>query len=318
MSVIAAPREQVDRTPPLRSLNPVWIAALLLGGALAAWIVTVDRMQGMDAGPGTDLGGLGWYVGIWVTMMAAMMLPSVAPMALIFARVSRERQRRELATFVPTWMFVAGYLAAWTVYGLLAYGVFRLVTAIDSGFLAWDRAGPYVAGGAIAAAGVYQLTPLKEVCLRHCRGPLHFIMHGWREGRIGALRMGVEHGLYCVGCCWGLMVILFAVGIMSLFWMAVVAGIIFAEKVMPYGLRLSRVFALAFVAFGIWVAVAPDSVPGLTDPSRAPSMMMQMDDKGMQTDSKGMQMGNTEKMGKQTKAPAGKMRDRSMGMDEGK
>jgi predicted metal-binding membrane protein len=277
MTVVAPPRDQVDRPSPLRSINPIWITALLLAAALVAWIVTVDRMQGMDAGPGTDLGGLGWYVGIWVTMMAAMMLPSVAPMVLFFTRVSRERHRQGRAASVSTWIFLAGYLAAWTAYGLIAYSVFRLVTAVDSGFLAWDEAGPYVAGGAIAAAGIYQLTPLKELCLRHCRGPMHFILHGWRDGRIGALRMGAEHGLYCVGCCWGLMVILFALGVMSLVWMAAVAGLIFAEKVLPYGLRLSRVFGLAFVALGIWVAAAPSSVPGLTDPGKAPSMM-QMND----------------------------------------
>jgi predicted metal-binding membrane protein len=276
VSVLAPPRGDVDRTPPLRSLNPIWVTALLLAGALATWVVTVDRMQGMDAGPGTDLGGLGWYLGIWVTMMAAMMLPSVAPMVLIFARRSRERRRQEKGIFVPTWIFVAGYLAAWTAYGLAAYGIFRLITAVDTGIFAWDRAGPYFAGGAIAAAGIYQLTPLKELCLRHCRGPLHFILHGWREGRIGALRMGLEHGLFCVGCCWGLMVILFALGVMSLFWMAAIAGVIFAEKVLPYGLRLSRGFAVAFVAFGIWIATAPASVPGLTDPAKAPAMM-QMD-----------------------------------------
>ena len=255
--------------------RPVPLAALILGAALVAWIVTVDRMRGMDAGPGTDLGGLGWYVGIWVTMMAAMMLPSVAPMALLFARISRDRQERGRA-FVPTWIFLAGYLAAWTIYGLAAYGLFRLVTALGTNWLAWDRAGPYVTGGAIAAAGIYQLTPLKEICLRHCRGPMHYVLHGWREGRLGALRMGVEHGIYCVGCCWGLMVILFALGVMSLFWMVAVAAVIFAEKVLPYGLRLSRVFALAFVALGIWVAISPGSVPGLTDPGSKPAMMNQM------------------------------------------
>jgi predicted metal-binding membrane protein len=279
VSVVAPPRNQVDRTSPLRSLNPIGITVLILAAAFVAWIVTIDRMQGMDAGPGTDLGGLGWYLGIWVTMMAAMMLPSVAPMVLIFTRVSRERRRQGRATFVPTWVFLAGYLSAWVAYGLLAYGVFRLVTSLDNGFLAWDEAGPYVAGGAVAAAGLYQLTPLKDLCLRHCRGPMHFILHGWREGRTGALRMGAEHGLYCVGCCWGLMVILFVLGVMSLFWMAAVAAIIFAEKVLPYGLRLSRVFAFAFIAFGIWIAVAPSSVPGLTDPSKAPSMM-EMDKMG--------------------------------------
>jgi predicted metal-binding membrane protein len=275
MSSLAPPRSQVDRSSPLRSLNPVWTAALLLAAALVAWIVTIDRMWGMDAGPGTDLGGLGWFAGIWVTMMAAMMLPSVAPMVLLFARISRERRGQGRA-FVPTWVFLAGYLGAWTAYGVAAYGLFRLVTAFGTDSLAWNRAGPYVTGGAIAAAGLYQLTPLKEVCLRHCRGPMHYVLHGWRDGRLGALRMGAEHGLFCVGCCWGLMVALFALGVMSLFWMAVVAAVIFVEKVLPYGLRLSRGFALALVALGIWVAAAPGSVPGLTDPDAPGSPSMQM------------------------------------------
>jgi predicted metal-binding membrane protein len=260
---------------PTHRRNPVLTTAVLLGAALVAWIVTFERMRGMDGGPGTDLGGLGWYLGIWVTMMAAMMLPSAAPMVLVFSRVSRERLRSGRAGSVPTWVFLAGYLAAWTAYGLLAYGAFRLIDGVDHGLLAWDRAGPYVAGGAVAAAGLYQLSPLKEVCLRHCRSPLHYIFGGWREGRLGALRMGAEHGLYCVGCCWGLMVVLFAVGVMSLFWMAVIAGVIFAEKVLPYGFRLSRAFAVSLVAFGIWIAVSPSSVPGLTDPGSAPAMQME-------------------------------------------
>jgi predicted metal-binding membrane protein len=304
-----APRD--DARSPLRSISPTAVAAVLLAGALVAWLITIDRMWGMDAGPGTELGGLGWYVGIWVTMMAAMMLPSVAPMALIFARISRDRAQRGQA-YVPTWIFLGGYLAAWTAYGLLAYGVYRLVIAAGTGWLAWDRAGPYVAGGAIVLAGIYELTPLKEVCLRHCRGPLHFILHGWRTGRFGALRMGVEHGLYCIGCCWGLMIILFAVGVMSLFWMAAIAAVIFAQKTLPYGIRLSRVFALAIAGFGIWIAVAPGSVPGLTDPAKAPSMQqMQMDDtggNGMKPTDNGMAPSDDEGM----KPPPGKDR---MGSD---
>ncbi len=252
--------------------NPVSVAAIVLGGALVAWIVTFERMEGMDAGPGTHLGGLGWYIGVWVTMMAAMMLPSVAPMALAFARVSRHRAGLGRAEFVPTWTFLAGYLLAWTGYGLVAYSVFRLITTFDIGFLAWDERGPWVAGGAVAAAGLYQLTPLKEICLSHCRSPLHFVLHGWKEGRLGALQMGFVHGAYCVGCCWGLMVVLFALGVMSLTWMAMVAGIIFAEKVLPFGSRLTRVFALIFVVLGIWIAAAPDSVPGLTQPNKVPAM----------------------------------------------
>lgn len=260
-----------------RRSNPLPAAFVLLAAALVAWVVTFDRMRGMDAGPGTDLGGLGWFIGIWVTMMAAMMLPSVSPMVLAFARVSRERANRGQIAFVPTWIFVVGYLAAWTAYGLLAYGAFRVVESLAGGALAWDRSGPYVAGGAIVAAGLYQLTPIKDVCLRHCRGPLHFLLHRWHEGKLGALRMGLVHGLYCVGCCWGLMVVLFSLGVMSLFWMAVIAGVIFAEKVFPYGERLTRVVAVGFVALGLWIAISPGSVPGLTDPADPgnPSMRME-------------------------------------------
>jgi predicted metal-binding membrane protein len=133
-----------------------------------------------------------------------------------------------------------------------------------------------IAGAAIAAAGIYQLTPLKRVCLRHCRSPLHYVMGGWRSGRFGAVKMGLEHGAFCVGCCWGLMLILLALGVMSLTWMLVVAGLIFTEKVMPHGDRLARVFAIAFVGLGIWVAAAPGSVPGLTQPSSAAVMSMHM------------------------------------------
>src|SRR5438093_7758814 len=129
---------------------------LLVAGAVGAWAVTVYRMRGMDAGPGTDLGGLGWYLGIWVTMTAAMMLPSAVPAARHVARLARR---------VPTLLFSAGYLAVWTGYGLLAYGVFRLVTSFDIGWLAWDQGGPYVVGGVIAAAGLYELTPLKRLSL---------------------------------------------------------------------------------------------------------------------------------------------------------
>lgn len=228
---------------------------LLVGTALVAWAVTVERMRGMDAGPGTDLGSVGWFVGAWVTMSAAMMLPSAMPAALRLARISRSL------------LFVAGYLAAWTAYGLLAYGLFRLVNRLDPNWLAWDDKGPYVAGGAIVAAGIYELTPLKRRLLRRCRGPLH-------AGRDGALRAGLENGTYCVGCCFGLMVVLFALGVMSLVWMAVVAAVIFAEKVLPFGVRLPRVVAPALVVLGIWVAISPSSVPMLTEPDEAPAMHM--------------------------------------------
>jgi predicted metal-binding membrane protein len=243
------------------------IVAGLLVGALASWAVAVARMRGMDQGPGTDLGGLTSFLGLWLTMMAAMMLPSVAPMVLTFARVHAQRTERGRRDTVPTWVFVSGYFAVWTAYGLLAYGVFLIAHDLGSSFLAWDGNGRYLAGGAIAAAGTYQLTPAKAVCLRHCRSPLHFLAHGWREGRIGALRLGVVHGSYCVGCCFGLFVILFAVGVMSLFWMAFIAAVIFIEKALPFGERASRVFALAFILLGLLIAVDASFVPGLPEPS---------------------------------------------------
>lgn len=252
----------------------ILVAAALLAATLVAWVVTIDQMRGMDAGPGTALGALGWYVGIWVTMMAAMMLPSAAPMVLLYAKVASGSSRRGRA-FAPTWVFVAGYLAAWTVYGLVAFGVYRGIVAADIGFLAWDRQGPIVAGGAIAAAGAFELTPLKDACLRHCRSPLHFLLHGWRDGWRGAFVMGAEHGGYCVGCCFGLMLILFALGVMSLVWMGIVAVVILVQKVLPLGRRSLAAFAVFLVGVGIWVAAAPGTVPALVQPDQA-RMQMQM------------------------------------------
>jgi predicted metal-binding membrane protein len=184
---------------------------------------------------------------------------------LLFHRVSREQARRE-QPFVPTPVFVLSYLAVWTAYGLAAYALYRLVLRFDFAFLDWDRSGAYVAGAALAAAGLYELTPLKSVCLRHCRHPLHFVLGNWRPGCAGAVRMGGEHGAFCVGCCLGLMAVLFALGVMSLTWMAVVAVLIFAQKVLPRGEALTWAFAVVLVAAGVWVAAAPGSVPGLTLP----------------------------------------------------
>ncbi|HYX76815.1 MAG TPA: DUF2182 domain-containing protein [Gaiellaceae bacterium] len=237
--------------------NPVAVAGALVGGALAAWIVTLVRMRGMDAGPGAELGALGWYLGIWVTMSAAMMLPATAPMVVVFSRVSRERARHRSLPAVGTWVFVAGYLVAWTLYGLVAYGLDNGARSLAPRFLTWEHGERYLAGAALVAAGLYELTPLKEVCLRHCRGPIHFVHSGWRDGSAGALRMGSEHGLYCVGCCWGLMLALFALGVMSLTWMAAIAVVIFAQKVLPRGDRLAPVVAAALVALAAWVLVSP-------------------------------------------------------------
>ena len=246
------------------------VAAALLAIVLVTWLITIERMDGMDAGPGTDLGGLGWFLGVWVTMMAAMMFPAAAPMVVVVARVSGRLSRA--ASGVPTAMFIAGYLAVWTAFGLVAYLVVEALGAAGPGVLSWDRQGPLVAGAAVAAAGAYQLTPLKRACLRHCRSPLAFVMHRWRRGPGGALLMGLEHGSWCLGCCVGLMLVLLVLGVMSITWMVVVAAVIFAEKVLPIGVRLSGAVALVLIGLGIWIASAPASVPGLTEPGMAMPM----------------------------------------------
>jgi predicted metal-binding membrane protein len=238
---------------------------MLLGVALVAWVVAGEAMSGMDEGPGTSLGTLGWFIGIWVTMMAAMMLPSAMPTVLLFAGLRRG---------AGAWVFVLGYLLAWTTYGLAAYAIYRAVRAVAPSFLAWDEQGPWVAGGALVAAGLYQLTPLKRACLRHCRSPLHFLLRG-RPGRLGSVRLGVGHGAYCVGCCTGLMLVLFALGVMSLVWMAGVAAAILVEKTLPSGESFARLLAVVFIALGVWVAVSPTSVPGLTQPTEV-EMEMEM------------------------------------------
>jgi predicted metal-binding membrane protein len=244
------------------------VVVVLVAAALVAWIVTVDRMDGMDAGPGTDLGAFGWYLGSWVTMMAAMMLPSEVPTVLVFGRTRGGAQTGE---------FVVGYLLAWTVYGVAAYAAYRGIRAARPSFLAWDAGGPWIAGGALAAAGIYQSTPLKHACLQHCRSPLQFLLRG-RPGRLGAVSMGIEHGAVCVSCCLGLMLALFALGVMSLFWMGVVAVAILIEKAAPGGEVFARGLAVALVALGIGVALAPGSVPWLTEPGQ---MQMHHEMKGM-------------------------------------
>ena len=249
-------------------MRPEPVAVGVLAVALVAWVVTLDRMRGMDAGPGTDLGALGWFLGVWTTMMAAMMLPSALPAIVVFTRAARGGTAALSSR--------AGYLLVWAAYGLAAYGVYRLLAAAAPSFLAWDDAGPYVAGAAIVAAGLYELTPLKAVCLRHCRSPLHFLLARWRPGTRGALLMGGEHGLWCAGCCWALMVVLFAVGVMSVAWMAVIALVVFAEKVLPGGRRLTLGIAAALVVLGLWIALAPGSVPGLTEPGGTAPMEMGM------------------------------------------
>ena len=251
-------------------LRPVFTAArsrlglivLLLFLAALAWWFTVDQMRGMDAGPGTELGPFAWFLGIWVVMMAAMMFPSVAPTVALYSTMTKKR-----TPFAPL-VFVSGYLVTWTAAGLLAFVASGLGRRLIGDALSWDRAGRWVAAGILVIAAVYELTPLKTICLRHCRSPLGFLLGSWRDGLPGALRMGVKHGAWCVGCCWALMASLFALGVMSVAWMAFVAALIALEKTLPWGRLATYGTAAILVTLGLLLIVVPDAVPGLTIPGK--------------------------------------------------
>jgi predicted metal-binding membrane protein len=271
---------RVPRAAALADRRQLGLVLLLLVLAAVAWVVSDERMAGMHAGPGAHLGTIGFYVVTWVVMMAAMMFPSILPMVLTYRRIQiGKRERGQSAPFGATACFIAGYLVMWTLAGLAFYLVVDLARSASIESLAWNRAGPYVAGGVILAAGLYQLTPLKDACLRRCRGPFMFLISSWRNGRIGALRMGIEHGGWCVGCCWALMAALFALGVMSLAWMALVAALIAIEKMLPWKAVANRGIAVLLVALGLAVAFVPDHVPGLM-PAEAAGAMDAMEDGG--------------------------------------
>jgi predicted metal-binding membrane protein len=247
------------------------LIGLLLGLAAVAWWSTADRMAGMDAGPGTALGALGWFLGVWAVMMAAMMFPSAAPTVALYARMARRR-----APTAPLF-FAAGYLLTWTAAGLLAYAAFDVGRAVLGDELAWESAGRWVAGGTLLVAAAYELTPLKDACLSKCRSPLGFLVGSWRDGLAGAVSMGARHGAWCVGCCWALMAALFALGVMSLAWMALVAALVALEKILRWQ-HTTYAVALILLVLGVLLIAAPDSVPGLVvpgDDAPADSMSMQ-------------------------------------------
>ena len=189
---------------------------------------------------------------MWSVMMVAMMLPSATPMILLYEKVNRKRELKGRARD-PIAIFVGGYLLAWMGFSvfatLLNWGLH------SGGFLTsmMGRLMPVIAGVSLLAAGIYQWTPLKHACLTHCRSPVGFLMAHWHEGRWGAVRMGVHHGLYCLGCCWLLMVLLFVLGVMNLFWIAALAVFVLAEKVVPKGHLLGRIAGLFMIAWGGWL-----------------------------------------------------------------
>jgi predicted metal-binding membrane protein len=235
------------------------VGATMTGGMRA------DAMAGMESMAGMAMGGMsaaGWsfsgavvFVAIWTVMMAAMMLPAAAPMIMIFASAPA---RRGQAAFVPTWIFVAGYLLVWLMAGVIVYVIIEIATetanhlgSVEKG--AWA---PIALGIILIMAGVYQFTPIKRVCLRHCRSPFAFVAMHWRDGRLGAVQMGVVHGIFCLGCCWALFAVLVAAGTMSLAWMLALTLVVFAEKVLPMARFISPAIGIALVILGLALSVS--------------------------------------------------------------
>jgi predicted metal-binding membrane protein len=208
-----------------------------------------DGMAGMMAKAAWTLGYAGIMFTMWWVMMAAMMLPSAAPILLLFARINR-KEKSAGRPFIPTGIFAAGYLVAWGGFSVLATGLQWALERL--GLLSPMMATTdYWLGGAILlAAGAWQLTPIKGMCLRHCRSPMGFLVQSWRPGRGGAFRMGLEHGSFCLGCCWFLMGLLFFGGIMNLFWVIGLAGFVLLEKTVPIGSWIGRILGVGVAAWG--------------------------------------------------------------------
>ncbi|HWO72492.1 MAG TPA: DUF2182 domain-containing protein [Dehalococcoidia bacterium] len=238
------------------------ILAVLLALAAAAWAVLIWQSQTMDdEGMGLTMGmGAPLFIAIWAAMMVAIMFPTAAPMILTFARVQANR-RAQGRPFVPTWLFVGSYIALWSATGLLAYlaAVLGDSLAEDSMWL-MDNAGR-IGGAVIALAGVYQLSPLKSTCLGKCRSPMAFILGSWRDGSAGAVRMGLEHAVYCLGCCWLLFAILFPLGMMNIAAMAAITALIFAEKSLPAGGKVAKAAAAAQIVYGAIAVFVPGVLP---------------------------------------------------------
>jgi predicted metal-binding membrane protein len=243
----------------LRDRAIIWLA--LAGVTGLSWLYVYRQMGAMEEMADISMPAIftPWTasdfalnIAIWWAMMPGMMLPSAAPMILTFATINRQKRQRG-QPFVPTMVFTTGYLIAWGLFGIVAsfadWGFERaaLIAPITG------RLTPVLGAVVVIAAGIYQLTQLKSVCLTHCRSPFDFVLNHWREGAAGALRMGVEHGLYCLGCCWFLMALLFAAGIMSLLWMAAITVFVFVEKLFPAGQWIARASGVAMLGFGIYL-----------------------------------------------------------------
>ena len=247
----------VKRDRLVVSLGLVAIVAL-------SWAYTVNLARSMgDMGAGGmamsmahtnpwSAGDIGAQFVMWTVMMIAMMVPSAAPMILVFATVNRRRQQQG-DPYVPTLFFLLGYLLLWTAFAVLAtLGQWGLHQAALLSSMMGHSTSAILGGSLLLAAGIFQWTPLKYACLKHCRSPLGFLMTEWRDGHSGALFMGLKHGWYCVACCWVLMGLLFVTGVMNLLWVAVIAGFILLEKLAPRGQWVGWVAGLVLIGLAGW------------------------------------------------------------------
>src|SRR5438876_4539982 len=245
----------------LQREHPLFLALLLILAA-ASWVILIWQSSMMKSmGMGLTMGmGATLFLAIWVVMMIAMMFPTTAPMNLVFARVQRDRHSGRRPSVSP-WIFVGAYLLIWTLFGGLSY-----LGALTASGLAqqvpWIMLNAArISGSTFMLAGLYQFAPLKRVCLAKCCMPLDFILGAWHSGYTGAFRMGLEHGIYCLGSNWLLFVLLFPCGIMNFAVMAVLTVLIFAEKMVPRGERIAQVVGLALILYGILVIVVPTALP---------------------------------------------------------
>jgi predicted metal-binding membrane protein len=240
------------------------ILSLLLVVAAASWTVLVWQGAGADMDMAMNSATMGLraplFLAIWVIMMVAMMFPTAAPMILTFHKVQAGKRQRGDA-FVSTWIFVAAYLSVWVLSGVAAYAGALAAESVAARAAVSPVTAARVGGIVLVAAGLYQFTPWKDLCLSKCRTPITFIITSWRDGATGALRMGLLHGAYCLGCCWLLFIILFPLGIMNIAAMAVITLVIFAEKTLPGGRAVARVTAAALIAYGSMVVAAPQFLP---------------------------------------------------------
>ncbi|MEV5932492.1 DUF2182 domain-containing protein [Streptomyces sp. NPDC052079] len=243
---------------PARELAAAWLLIVLI--AVPAWALTIGQARDMGVGPGTMGMALPLFLLLWVTMMAAMMLPSMAPVAVTWVRAIGRRSSGWTRT-ARTVEFVGGYLLLWTAVGLLAYAALAL-----TGDLVEDHptAGRWIGAAAFLLAGLYQLGPLKNVCLRHCRDPMgHLVRYAGFRRPVRDLRVGLHHGAYCVGCCAGLMVVLVPLGVMNVAAMAGLAVVIFVEKLWSRGPLLARAVGIAFLVLAVLAPFQDWLLPGL-------------------------------------------------------